>query len=194
MTDPIAVPPGPDISPRTLLDTATRIGSSVWLEQRAFEVLSAWSRDDADPAAQVLHATQARHHAWRAEQLAARFPAIADLALDDRLDPPDPGVEALFDALAALDRAATTDRLVGAHRVLLPELLAVHELDLARATEVAEAPLRRTLRQLVTDEADDLAAGEAALQVRLDADPDADGAAGALVARLTALLDGGRTA
>ena len=194
MTDPSAVPPGPDTSPRTLLDTAARIGSLVWQEQRAFEVLSAWSRDDADPGAQVLFATQARHHAWRAEQLAARFPAVADLALGERLVASDPGVEALFDALGALDHAATTDRLAGAHRVLLPRLLASHELDLARTTEVAEAPLRRTLRQVVTDEAEDLAAGEAMLAARLDADPDAAAAAGALVARLSALLDGGRAA
>jgi len=194
MTDPNVLPPGPDTSPRTLLDTAAHIGTLVWLEQRAFEVLSAWSRDDADPEAQVLHAIQARHHAWRAEQLAARFPAMADRALDDRLAPPDPRVEALFDALAALDGVATTDRLVAIHRVLLPELLAGHELDLARATEVAEAPLRRTLRQVVTDEADDLAAGEAALLARLAVDPDAAAAAGALVARLTDLLDGARPA
>ena len=194
MTDPNVLPPGPDTSPRTLLDTAAHIGTLVWLEQRAFEVLSAWSRDDADPEAQVLHATQARHHAWRAEQLAARFPTIADLALDDRLAPPEPGLEALFDALTALDGATTTDRLVATHRVLLPELVAGHELDLARATEVAEAPLRRTLRQVLTDEAADLAVGEAALQARLDADPDVAAAAGALVTRLTALLDGRRTA
>ena len=190
MTDPPPAPPGPDTSPRTLLDTAARLGAMVWVEQRAFEVLSVWSREPADPEAQVLYATQARHHAWRADQLADRFPAIADLALADRLVPPGDAVVTLFDALAALDATSTVDRLAGAYRVLLPQVLADHEVDLARTTAVADAPLRRTLRQVIADERDDLANGEAVLEARLDAGPDVAMAVGALVTRLTGILDG----
>ena len=189
MTEPSPAPPGPDTSPRPLLKTADRLGALVWAEQRAFEVLSRWSRDGGDPEIQVVFAVQARHHAWRAEQLAARFPAITDVDLADRLAPDDPGIAGLFFELEGLGADALIDRLVAACRVLLPRLVADHEVDLARTAEVADAPLRRTLRQVLADERDDLDAAEAALSARLGAEADAT-AAGALVERLTAMLDG----
>lgn len=62
----------------TLLESARRLGTSVWVEQRLFEVLGGWVRAAHDPALAVALGTVARHHAAHALDLSALLPATRD--------------------------------------------------------------------------------------------------------------------
>jgi len=154
-------------------DTARRLARDAWIERRLFEVLGAWSTDCPEPEVARLLAEQSHHHAWHASLLEERQPVLHDLAADE-LAPP-ASVVALLDALAA--PSGTIERLTGLVRVVVPELLAGYEEQLAMANPVADAPVTRVLLLVVADEQEDWRAAVGVLRRMLRTERDVMGAA-----------------
>jgi hypothetical protein len=92
--------PGP-----ALTSTASTLGGFRWIDRRLFEVVGGWVPTVAEPATKRWLAAVARHHAWRADQWAARFPVVRELDLAAATRPP-PGWAEALDLLAATDRGA----------------------------------------------------------------------------------------
>jgi len=83
----------------TLLESARRLGTSAWVEQRLFEVLGGWVRAAHDPALALALATIARHHAAHALDLSALLPATRDHDPAALVSPP-AGEDDLWDSVA----------------------------------------------------------------------------------------------
>ena len=145
-------------------------------------MVGAWSIDEPDADAARHFAAQARHHAWRASMWDDVQPVLHDL--DAAIDVPAAIIEA-FDALAG--SSTTVERLAGVGEVALPALVARYDHDLASADPVADAPMIRVLRLVVSDAKEDW---QAAAQLRrsvVRTDEDIDRAA-ACQSRLEVLL------
>jgi hypothetical protein len=151
--------PGP-----TLADTAGNLGAWRWLDQRLFEVAGGWVPTVPEPAAKVWLAEVARHHAWRAEQWADRFPVLRELDLVAATAAPPDWSAAVETLVGPPEPADTVEKLAGLVRVVLPRLLVAHERVLRRLSPVADGALLRTMRMVVADELDDWRSGEAVLQ------------------------------
>jgi hypothetical protein len=80
---PGALGPGPSLE-----STATRLGGFRWVDLRLFEVVGGWVPDVPEPAVKRWLAGAARHHAWRADQWADRFPAVRSFDLATLTVPP----------------------------------------------------------------------------------------------------------
>ena len=130
-----------------ITDLARRAARYEWLERRLFEVVGRWTLDEHDRDALRQFATEARHHAWRAEMWTDVAPVLHDV---DRtsLDAPPAAVEAL-DALASL--STTIERVAALADVILPGLLEAYESQLATADPVSDAPVIRVLQLLSLD-------------------------------------------
>jgi hypothetical protein len=182
MTAPEKTPSGPrpGAGP-ALTSTAATLGGFRWIDQRLFEVVGGWVPSVAEPAAKRWLAAVARHHAWRADQWADRFPVVRGLDLAAATRSPPGWIEAL-DLLAAGDGGGrvrvgggavggavsmTPARLAGLVRVVLPRLVVLHDGWVAVLSPVADGALLRTLRLVVADEVDDWRAGEQVLQAVL---------------------------
>jgi hypothetical protein len=149
-------------------DTARRLAHHAWVERRLFEVVGGWAANTSDgDVARVLGA-QSYHHAWRASLFEERVPLLHDL---------DPGeLEAPASLVAFLDAAAAPtdvlERLVGLVRVVVPDLVARYEEDLAAASPVADAPVIRALRLALADAQEDWRAALVLLRSRLRTEGD----------------------
>jgi hypothetical protein len=148
------------MAPGTLHDTARRIHLARWLELRCFEVLGGWVATTPEPDVKLALSRQSHHHAWHAG-LFERVLPVANGFEATIVEMPPPGWQRLVDDLA--DLSGTADRLHGAYDVLLPAKLAEYQEWLRSADEVRDAPLRRWLGFVVTDELADLAEGRAIL-------------------------------
>jgi hypothetical protein len=141
----------------TVHETARRIARACWLEQRCFEVLGGWVASTPEPDVKLAFARQSHHHAWHAEVLARVRPSANGLGTADTDDVPGEGWQAFLDVLASL--GTTADRLAGVYGLLVPAKLDAYERWLADTDPVQDAPLRRWLGFVVTDERADLEDG-----------------------------------
>jgi hypothetical protein len=139
------------------------LGACVWIERRSFEVLGSWVFNEAVPQARVAFDVQSLQHAWHAELLAERLPAVDDTDPTTVVLPPSAEVDRLLAGLGggipapeegtiATVAGGTLLRLVGLARVLLPRLVAQYTRHLQRCAPVADAPLARALRLVLLDE------------------------------------------
>jgi hypothetical protein len=154
-----------------LRESARRLGHYAWAERRLFEVLGAWAGDTADPAARPLLARHAAHHAWHADVLRQQLPRARGFDSESLVAPPNPAAGQLFAVLAGFGPAATTARLGGAYRVVVPHLGQAYLYHLDRLVPISDGPTMRWLRLLLRDELADWRAGVRLLQAR-PADPD----------------------
>lgn len=154
----------------TIDDTAQAIARAQWLELRCFEILGGWVTSTPEPEVKLLFARQSHHHAWHAELFERVRPVASGLDVSDH-DEPHPRWRGVVAELEAL--TTTADRLAGAFLVLLPTTLAAYEEWLAVADPVRDAPLRRWLGFVCSDERADLAEARAVADrvVGVDAAP-----------------------
>ena len=136
----------------TLLESARRLGTTVWVEQRLFEVLGGWVRAASDVALALELATVARHHAAHALQLSALLPDTRDHEPAELVSPP-PGEDDLWDAVT---RAPTPE--AGLSIVVGPALaghLGSLESWLGDASPVRDGPgIRVVTAVLAADRSD----------------------------------------
>lgn len=144
------------MAPSTIDDTARSIARARWLELRIFEILGGWVVSTPEPEVKLLLARQSHHHAWHAELFERVRPTASGLDVT-RHDEPHPQWTGVLAELEAL--TTTADRLAGAFGVLLPAKLAEYERWLAEADPVRDAPLRRWLGFVLSDERADLIEG-----------------------------------
>jgi hypothetical protein len=140
------------------LDLARLAGHLVWTERRLFEVVGTWVREVDDPATKVALATQSRHHAWRAEQVAVLLSTFAGTGAAELAGA---GERVLDDAVARCDGAPPRGRVGVLRDTALPALLAAYERALVDLDDVSGAPARRVLRIARDDLERDRAALEA---------------------------------
>jgi hypothetical protein len=154
-------------------DTARTLAHLSWVERRLFEVVGGWVVGTGDGEVAALLAARSMHHGWRASTLAAQVPLLHDLDASE-LEAPSTLV-ALLDAVAA--SGDDLERLVALAQVVGPPLIDRHQVLLAGATEVADAPVARALRLVLVDEQEDQRAAEVLLSSRLQGDDDVERAA-----------------
>ena len=149
--------------------TAALVGTYRWIESALHAALGSWVRHVPLPAVQVHLDGQSMRHAWHAELWAERLPVLRDVD-PDALTVPSPASAALF-AMLNGDSGPDGDApeagppgvlplLAGLYRVALPRLVTTYGRHLDLMAPVADAPLRRTLRQVLADEVEDLLVGE----------------------------------
>jgi len=151
------------------------LGSYVWVERRSFEVLGSWVANETVPEARIAFDVQSRYHAWHAELLAERMPAVEDVDPAGFVLPPSAEVDRLLASLGGApgsgpggvlgpSSGGTLLRLVGLARVLLPRLSAQYARHLQRCALVADAPLARALRLVLRDDREAWVGTEAMVQ------------------------------
>jgi hypothetical protein len=172
MVDPTSRAPLP-------LDASARlIGRYCWIEMRLFEILGGWVPDVPELDAKLQLATRSRHHGEHAELWHGLVPTIGGEPAGRFVEPPSPGFAAFLDAVSEpTGPGSTVERLVGAHRVLLPHALATYERHLSGASGPADRPTARALQRVVSDERDESAEGERLLGLLLLTADDVDRAA-----------------
>lgn len=137
-----------------LVAQAKLLGAYCWTERRLFEVLGTWVAKESDPAARLLFDAESRLHAWHSEFWTDRIPNVPGVADPDELTTsPGPELEELMATLGG-DRGGggTLVRLVGMSRVVSPRLVSGYLDHLRRCTDVADAPVIRALRLVISDE------------------------------------------
>ena len=149
--------------------TTSLVGGYRWIEQRLFELLGNRAAGAVEPELRVHLDGQGTRHAWHASLWADRLPVRDGVSADELTVGPPVAV----DVLAALDRmgAEAVPLLAGLYRVVLPRLVAGYARHLQAAAPVADGPVIRALRLVVTDEVEDWHAGERLVQGLLT-DPD----------------------
>jgi hypothetical protein len=130
-------------------EQALRIARHRWAERRLFDIVGAWSLDEPDADVARHFAAQARHHAWRASMWDVVRPVLHDV--DTMPDVPGSTIEA-FDAV---DRSSTTAERLTAVGQVLAVLVGRYEHDLASTDPVADAPVIRVLRLVISDAKED---------------------------------------
>jgi hypothetical protein len=135
------------VTDRGVMSTVQRVGHAVWTERRLFEALGGWVRSTDDPATKVALATQSRHHAWRADQLASLLSTFGGTDAQQLTTPVDGAVAA---ALVACADAPTATRLATVAD-LTAALVAEYEALRDEATEASGAPARRMIGIVVED-------------------------------------------
>jgi len=180
---------GPGVPALSLHAQAELVGSYRWAERRLFEVLGSWVASEPVPEAQVLFDVYSQQHAWHAELLADRLPALDSVDPDTLVLPPSAEVDRMFAVLAgvatdadgsssgavlvgtadgsAFPSGGTLPRLVGMARVVLPRLITGYKLHLRRVSPVVDAPMTRCLRLVLRDETEQWQALEALAQALL---------------------------
>jgi hypothetical protein len=187
----------------TLDETGRFVGASAWVELRLFEVVGGWAPSVPEPEVAAHLAAQSRRHAGHAELWLAHRPVVAGRDPDDLVVPPSAGTEKALQVLADLGPSGravggdpgadadgpsvTVERLAGLVRVVVPRLLVGFRRRLDEVSVVADGALRRTLRLVLADLAEDGAEGERLLQSVLVTEADVARAA-SLQSRLEPLL------
>lgn len=191
-TVPLEAPAPPGAVALPLEAQARLVGAYQWVERRLFEVLGAWGSSEVVPEVQVLFDVYSQQHAWHAELFAERLPVLDSLDPAALVVPPNAEVDRMLSELSGGARptagsavtgrlmgeapagsggsggsGGTLLRLVGLARAVLPRLVTGYVLHLRRAAPVAEAPLARSLRLVLRDEAEQWQATEALAQTLL---------------------------
>lgn len=151
----------------TAAAVAGRTGRYCWVEQQLFGLLGGWVAEIPELDVKALIAEQAEHAGWRAQRWFELLPSAP------------PGPDALVVAPAGLAGLAaeahavadgperTAEKLVVAHRVLLPRLVAAYTAHLDWAPFTSESSARRMLAISLAELAGDLRHGERLLQALL---------------------------
>jgi hypothetical protein len=173
----------------TLDESARLAGGYAWIELRLFEIVGRWVTGVDQAEAKVLLATHARHHAERAEQWLELRPVVAGRDPDELVAAPGAGAKAALDVLADLGSgdASGLERAAGLYRVVVPRLVTAYGRHRHAATAVADGPVRRALRLVLTDLVADWQDGEALVQQLVRSPADATRAAEAQAAVESAL-------
>lgn len=175
--------------PLDLHATARRAGSAQWLDARLFEILGGWVASVPEPEVKITCATHAAHHGWHASLWASSLPTLHDVDPASWARPASARVEEAVEVIAGA--TGTLERLVGVHRVLLPRLSFAHTEHLEAASPVADGPTSRTLRLVLSDEAQDQLVGERLLQRLLGTRADVSRAAAHQAAVEALLVEAG---
>ena len=176
--------PGQDVF--DLQRSAALLGAYCALERRLFELTGAWAADPgADPSLRVPLDAWSAEHAWHAELWADRLPVLSVVDAQALVELPGP----LAEVLGELEAATPIGRLAGLARVVLPRLVTSYARHLEVSPVASEAPVRRALRLVLSDETEAWAAGEALLEARLTS-PEQVGEAGSAVVSLESGLVG----
>jgi hypothetical protein len=117
-----------------IVETAHALAHDVAVAQRLFEELGAWSEEATDPEVARTLAVLSRHQGDHAQWLAALQPVLHDF-------------EPAVPELAHLDGLRSVEALAG----VLSELVAGYDARIAAASEIADGPVTRALRLVVTD-------------------------------------------
>ncbi len=168
------------------------VGAHRWWELAAFELLGGWVARVKDPSAKVLLDRHSAHCAWRAAQWGDRLPVLAGVDHHSLVQPPDDASASAVEAMGGLGHGGDADDVVclaAAYRVVLARRAGAYRGHRDTASPVADAAVRRTLRQVATDVAADWAEGEARLQALL-VDEEVVGVAAGCVAALESILAG----
>ena len=182
--DPGAVRPSLPLS-----DSASLVGGYRWIEQRLFELLGSRSAGALHPELRVHLDGQSARHAWHASLWADRLPVRDGVSADDLTVGPPVAAE----ALAALDRTGGTavPLLAGLYRVVLPRLVTGYARHLRAAAPVADGPVIRALRLVMSDEVEDWHAGERLVQGLLSGPDEVASASSACRELESILVDAG---
>ncbi len=133
-------------------------GGARWLELRLFEALGAWAVSEPMAEAKTLFGSRCGHHAWHAELWLARIPTLPGVDPAAVTLPSGDGYEQAGRRLAGT--STTAERLTAAYRHALPALATDAAALLERIDERLDGPSTRTLRLVLADLIDDIAAGE----------------------------------
>jgi hypothetical protein len=117
-----------------IVETAHALAQDVAVARRLFEVLGVQSGTTDDPELARTLAVLSRHQGEHAQWLAALQPVLHD-------------VEVVAPEVSHLDGVADGDALAG----VLAEQLAGYEARIGSASEIADGPVTRALRLIVTD-------------------------------------------
>ncbi len=128
-------------------------GGHIWVEERCFELLGAWSVSFPEPNVRVDLAARARHHAWRASLWRDLLPAIGDADPTAVIGPPDADLTALFLELAAA--GPSPGAVVRLDSVVLSPLGVAYEQHARRCTPATDGATARTLAIVRADLAAD---------------------------------------
>ena len=190
----------------TLDETGRLVGGFAWVELRLFEVVGGWVPHTDAPEVVAHLASASRRHAARAELWLGHRPVVADRDPDELVVAPTAGAAAALDALAepgghdghdghdgaGPDGAdSTVARLAGLYRVVVPRLQDSYAAALDVVSPIADPALRRTLRAVVDESAEDAATGDRLLQALLVASEDRMATAARAQERIDALMDDG---
>ncbi|MCC5951024.1 MAG: hypothetical protein JJU45_02905 [Acidimicrobiia bacterium] len=140
-----------------LLVWARQLGWLCWAERRLFSLVGAWVCTVEQPSVTTLLAVSSRHHGERSEWWFARLPELRELPAESLVLPPEGPFAAVCDDLEGAEALGDAERLAVLCEVLQPRLLATYEALLAQCDGVADAPVRRTLRQASADLEQDVA-------------------------------------
>jgi hypothetical protein len=149
-----------------LEESARVVAAAARLEDATFALLGSWVPTIAEPAARVLTAEQALHHAWHGALWRERAPSAVGLdpetgatAASLSLD----GVLRLVGALAADELVDTDERLVAVHLMLAEARSRAYAEVRAVTSPASDGPLLRALGLIVDDQERDRRAGTAVL-------------------------------
>jgi hypothetical protein len=143
---------------------AGRLGAYCWAEQQLFGLLGGWVPDIAEPDVKAAVAEHAEHAAWRALRWHELLPTAPPGA--DALVVAPEGLSAALDPAraAAAGPERTVEKLVVAHRVLLPRLAAALRAHRDWSPAVSEPAVGRMLGIALDDLCADWVGGERLLQ------------------------------
>lgn len=181
----------------SLDETGRLVGGFAWVELRLFEVVGGWVPTTRQPEVVAHLAAASRRHAARAEVWLGHRPVVADREADDLVVAPTAGAAAALAALAEVpdpdgaDDDVTVARLAGLYRVVVPRLQESYATALEVVSPIADPSLRRSLRTVVAESAEDAATGERLLQALAVGPDDRTATAAAAQERIDALFDDG---
>jgi hypothetical protein len=170
------------------------------VELRLFQVVGGWVPETTSPEVVAHLAAASRRHAAHAELWLGHVPVVAGRDPDDLVVAPTAGAAAALEALAepagsdGVPRDGddlTVARLTGLYRVVVPRLQDSYAATLEVVSPIADPALRRSLRAVVDESAEDAATGARLLQGLLVAPGDRTATAALAEQRIDALIDDG---
>lgn len=173
----------------SLRTAARRSGSGCWLAGRLFALTGSWVKELDEPPVRVLLDAHSAQHAWHARLWAERLPVLADVDRAGLLRAPSGRCAAAFDVLDGLEGAVA--RLAGLYRVVIPRLLVHYRGWQTETTPETDGPVRRVLRFVQGDLAEQWIEGEEALQRLVLSGATVGSAARAVAAVEQTLVHGG---
>lgn len=140
-----------------LAETARVTSAAAALEQATFELLGGWVSSVPEPAARVLLAEHALHHAWHARLWRERVPEAVglDLAGGQMSDGPQPLIVTLLARVAELSGEGpvnTVDRLTATSVALAGDRAAAYEAVRLACSPASDGPVLRVLTLVTEDQ------------------------------------------
>lgn len=144
-----------------LLDRAQQVGRWIWIERTIFELFGGWAGSCGDDVLDGWFGEMSRRHGWHAEVLFDRLPELSILEVDELVQSPGPGTDALFALLDPPGQGSVgPGRVSGAYEVLLPALIRQYRQAQETMSPIAEPSLIRWTEVLLRDDLDEQATGD----------------------------------